>query len=133
MANHDDNDVRDRIAGRKAAETIVLLATEEAAAFGYHGKTSFWYTLADALSKYLPQASPARQPEPMNDKAAQVFGQMEMKFGKYRGQPLDEVPVDYLVMLVDDNEWKQQVRRYLRSPRIQRELEVCTLNGEDES
>ncbi len=136
-----DNYVRSRVVGRTAATDLLSLIKEDLAALGPVSRQAFWEHLAEESRRMratFDSPSPGEPAldgdinQPMSDQAAASYGKVEVKFGKYRGRRVDEVPLDYLAMLVDDNQFKRQVRRYLASPRIKRELEQVSCEGEDE-
>ncbi|HWB00980.1 MAG TPA: hypothetical protein VG713_20955, partial [Pirellulales bacterium] len=104
-------------------EEFVTLALDEASVLSPPGKNEFWQTIFDKLREYLPADPSPAIPEPMGDNAAKAFGETKFPFGAHRGKRIDEVPLSYLVFVADDNAFRQQLRRYLRSPRIQREME----------
>lgn len=123
------NDIRSRVAGRKVASEGLALIEPEVAILGPSGRKAFWEHVAERAKSYLESIEP-RQPDvgkatdaAMNDNQARAFGKVVVRWGKYRGRQVDEVPLGYLAMLVDDNEFKRQVRRYLASPRIKAELD----------
>jgi len=68
-------------------------------------------------------SKPSRsQPRPMGPTEAKHFESRAMPWGKYEGQPVSAVPLDYLGYIVDDHdEFKADVRRYLDSSRVKHE------------
>lgn len=119
-------DIKERINGRKRAEELFALLAEDASSLSECGRAAFWESVSSQLIDVLPVSSQpeANSDQPMSDKSAAIYGRETVfPFGKYAGQRVDEVPIDYLAMLVDDNDFKKQLRRYLRSERIQREQE----------
>lgn len=131
------NDIRSRVAGRKLAIDGAMLLMPDVELLGPTGRKAFWEHMGELAKKYLESTEP-RQPDvgkdsdsAMNDAQARAFGAVQIRFGKYRGRQVDEVPLGYLAMLVDDNTFKKQVRRYLASPRIRRELEQAGSEWEE--
>jgi hypothetical protein len=70
------------------------------------------------------QSSPF-SPTAMTDIEAKRFGFERMRFGKYAGELISSVPLDYLAWLADQcrKTWLD-LNGYLRSPTIKAELEV---------
>lgn len=62
---------------------------------------------------------------PMSDQESKEFEKQKLTFGKFDGIRIREVPLDYLVWFADssDQEIKDKIRSYLKSPRIQ--IELC--------
>jgi uncharacterized protein (DUF3820 family) len=64
----------------------------------------------------------------MTDAPAAAFEKTPMPFGKYQGEPVGDVPVDYLIWMTE-GDFTTTMRRYLASERFQRrqaEAEVST-------
>ena len=61
---------------------------------------------------------------PMSDEQAKAYGKTQIQFGKYSGQEIDSVPLDYMIWLADQSRdtWRL-LHSYLNSPRIKAELE----------
>lgn len=68
------------------------------------------------------QPEPAPIVRPMSDAEARDFGNQLIHFGKHKGSRIDEVDLDYLLWLADSkDDFKEQLRRYVRSQRVQAE------------
>ena len=124
------NAIRSRVVGRSVGNDMIDAVLPDLEVLGPAGRQAFWESLMErataALTKFAHPAGPELDRDtnrPMSDPAARAFGSEEMQFGKYAGQRIDEVPLGYLALLVDDNAFKRKLRRYLQSPRIKAELE----------
>lgn len=115
-------------AARQKAELVLELADFDAGTLPNAGRDRYWETIAKHATAKLPKQPEPVRPEPMNDKAAEIYGATTMPFGQHVGNRLDDIPVEYLAMLVDDNEFKKQLRRYLQSNRVK----IETLNAQEE-
>ena len=109
-----------------AAELIEILK-DETAGMDDLGRRIVANRLAEVITPWLP--TPARpeaadpRDSPMSDTEAKAHGQTQtMRFGKYEGRRIDDVPLDYLIWLADESRrlWKE-MHRYLNSPRIKKE------------
>lgn len=115
-----------RIEGRKLAESHLELVSESAGELASdEARRSFWKAIvAGVPAEHLPQAEPqgAPRPQPMNDAEARAFGDTVIPFGKFKGHRIDEVDLDYLLWLSEQkDEFKESLRRYVRSERVQSE------------
>ncbi len=70
-----------------------------------------------------PKGADPTKPKPMSDAEVKRFRDTSVPWGKHRGQLVDEVPLEYLCWLVDANDWKDELRRYLDNEQIQRRVE----------
>jgi hypothetical protein len=79
----------------------------------------FW----EELKKILPTPKPPAKPsvDLMTDLQARAFGQALMPFGQFQGQPVDEVPLNYLRKLCDPSAFIRNLKRYLATDRVQAE------------
>jgi hypothetical protein len=60
--------------------------------------------------------------EPMSDVQARAFGKSFMPWGEYKGQAIDQVPLERLAYYADhDHGFVRQIRRYLASRRVRAE------------
>lgn len=127
MTSDQTQRIAARIEGRKLCETIFDMVAEEAralqAAHGRAASESFWENFRTAFEGHFPaSATPADEHNPMSDVQARAFGERAIPFGQHKGRRVDEVPMDYLCWLADSPEdFKGELRRYLRSNRLQRE------------
>lgn len=117
----DDNTLRNRAAAREQARVAASLVVEEAGHVPSDAQGAFW----DELHKMLPETADKvvspKPDEPFTDRQARAWGRTTMPFGKYAGQCIDEVPIDYLEMLCDPQPFIRSLKRYLASQRIQSE------------
>jgi hypothetical protein len=71
-----------------------------------------------ALLEEWGNGKKAAAPPPAHSSSS-VYGEFTMPFGQYKGQPIREVPVDYLLYILDWNDlWpttKRAIQRYLDS------------------
>ncbi len=108
---------------RECAEATADLVTQESHNLPEEGRERFWEVLAKELKGHLPDQKRNFNFEPMTDREARLFGEEEMKFGKFRGKYIDEVPLDYLEYLADAQRmFSTKIRRYLESKRIKQEI-----------
>jgi len=126
-----DNYVRSRIAGRVLAVYLFENWVGDIQLLGPVGQAAFWEHVAELASKSIAALHPAEGLEidgdteqPMNDSQARKFGRNALRYGPHENRRIDEVPLSYLVSIVDDSEFKKKLRRYLASPRIEAELEA---------
>lgn len=101
---------------RLAAEAIADLCTTEAHAYGLR----FWQALDSLIARYLPTPCRIRQEEAMTDEEASCFGRERMPFGEFAGFLVNDVPLNRLEWY-SDQRFNEQIRRYLKSPKISHE------------
>jgi len=119
---------RERIRSRKTAEAMFDLLAEEAETFDTpEARRRFWSLLAYRIAEHTGTIddSPTktelpRRYRPMDEATAKRFEKQTMTFGKYTGEPISEVPLNYLEYL-DSDEFRWDLHRYLQSDRVQRE------------
>lgn len=115
-----------RIEGRKLAESHLELVVESAGELASdEARRSFWKAIVSGIpAEHVPRPEPqtAQKPQPMNDVEARAFGDTTIPFGKFRGHRIDEVDLEYLLWLSEQkDEFKESLRRYVRSERVQNE------------
>jgi hypothetical protein len=117
------NVITERQKARELARECAELCVDSALEVIPEARAMFWQELLKIIpAAPAPVAPPSRAAiEPFSDHQARCFGASKMPFGKHQGQRIDEVPIDYLAMLAEGNEWTQSLRRYLASERIQSE------------
>jgi len=109
------------IAARKAAEALVELITETAAAHS-GSADSFWRVLVKAVPiEYIPKV--ASGVKAMTDREARLFENVAMPWGGHKGRRVRDVPVDYLTAVSGPSAFVGDIRRYLLSNRLQQEQE----------
>ena len=114
-----EEEVSCRISARKSAETVAALADEEAKIYG----KVFWEKLHKICCAYVPCKKEEVPTEgPMSPDQAKRFGREVMPFGMHKGDKVDEVPLDMLSWYADQR-FTDDLRRYLKSERIQKEDE----------
>ena len=72
---------------------------------------------------FEPTAAAHREVDPMTDVQAQAFARQAMPFGYKKGKPVGEIDLHYLCCLVDPSPFIEELRRYLKSPAVRREIE----------
>lgn len=117
-------EIKQRMAARMEARQIVELITTTHGAYRAHEQEAFTTALRNELNLVLASAEAKVDVEPMSDEVARRFGNNTMGFGKYVGQRIDEIPIDYLLWFVEQKDtFKQELRRYIKSRRVQAEIE----------
>ena len=77
------------------------------------------------LQPYLPEAPElAKAIEPLSDLQAVFFEQTtKIPFGAHKDKLVKDAPLDYLIWLAEhEDDFVLVLRRYLKSPKIQREI-----------
>ena len=113
-------------AAREKAGEALELCGEAAAELPDEATERFWEVLRDAVLELapLPEVPQGRPVEAMSDAQSKAFGCFPMEFGRWQGHRIDETPNDYLEWLADSpDEFKWDLKRYLKSRRIQQESE----------
>lgn len=108
----DQRLMQERIAARKAAEDFLSCAEP-------HGDvTHFWKVVRDFALRYAPL--PEVRLSPMTDLEVSQFEFEQIKFGKYVGEKIGNIPVNYLDWLVGQNdEFKSKLKRYVLNESVQ--------------
>lgn len=85
----------------------------------------YWRRVADYAESKLPQPQQEHDPrnEPMSDLEASRFREAVMPFGKHEGTRVGDLPLSYLCNLLDPSPFMRDLRRYVKSASVQRELE----------
>ncbi len=119
------DNVKANIAARKAVEEVFGLAIDEAGVllrkFDAATATRFWVQLRALVDETIPDAKPKRAkgtPKPMNDEESRGFGKTPMPWGIHIDTKVDDVPTEYLEFITEPDEFKENVKRYLMSPRV---------------
>ena len=121
--------ITENVRAKKAADDAYELLEAEAGGFVGMGFDRFWTRLLDRVQELHGPAPPQQvgPPEvPMTDDESKEFGGSGIPFGKHHSERVDQVPLPYLVWLGDQPDFRLSLRRYLRSPRIAREIEEMT-------
>ncbi len=118
------------IAARKAAETVFSLAVTEVPA---EGEQRYWETLARLVAAKLPKPEADPRTQPMTDEQVTHFGNgITMPFGKHTGKRIADVPLDYLIWLVEQPDaFKNELRRYIGNDRIKAEIRLLPEREDD--
>jgi len=130
-------------AAREAADVVHHLILDEA--MNHRGQTAVTYYkhILDGLRNIVPDelwpSVDVVRDLPMADEEARRFKKQVMDFGIHYGKCIEDVPLDYLVWLEEQPDFRRQLNRYLRwlghrsnhtsgpnidNPRLQREQET---------
>ena len=118
--------IKANMAAREAADTIHGLILDEAVSHRGNAAVAFYGTVLSNLRAIVPDglwpAIEVVRDEPMNDEEAKRFGLQSMPFGRHHfGTPIKDVPLDYLLWVEGEVDFRRQLNRYLRSRRMQQE------------
>jgi len=122
MAQLDEARLARRASGRLAAKAIIELAKETESP-NPDWQTAFWDEMMDWFRK---ESLPVRRhkPEAMTDAEVRQFREKEMRFGKYHGQKMGEIPLTYLDWLLGDSEeLNRHLTRYLKNEKVAEQLQ----------
>ena len=120
-----DEQIRDKVKARDAAEALVELIFDEMQLFRGEPAQSFQFALKGNLASLIPELfeNPVHvdRDEPMTKEEVAVFDQTEIPFGKHCGELVQDHLryLDYLCSLPD---FRREAERYLMSKPIQRRL-----------
>ncbi len=113
--------IEENIKARHAAEDIIVWAEQAAEECGER----LWIELDKMVWAKVPKKEIENEirSDSMANKESKLWGQQtRMPFGEWEGKQVDAVPLGRLVWYVDQT-FVDELRRYLKSPRIQREQE----------
>lgn len=126
MTDIDTTAVTAKVIARKAAKEVCQLANGESLKFHGDANVTFWKTFTDHGLFLLPTGHhPVTIVErgplaAMTDAEAKKFERDGMPFGKWAGNPVGKVPLEYLVWLDEQDDFHRQLNRYLRNEQVQR-------------
>lgn len=110
-----------KINGRQMAQQLIQMIEEEAdnvlKSYGAFGSAGYW----EKLREWLERRNKPKVEPPMGTVESRAFGARQITFGKYDGDRIDEIPFDYLELIIEPDEFKKDLKRYLQSERIRRE------------
>jgi hypothetical protein len=114
-------EISERIEARYSAEVIAGLADDEAKLHGNH----VWKCLHDICCAHVPckvedEKRRKHQEQYMSDGEVQRFEREMIPFEAFRGKLVKDVPLERLQWYADQT-FVDQLRRYLRSKRVQNE------------
>lgn len=119
--------VHARCKARETAEALADLVIAEHAALSSDPAEAFAASFAGRMIQAgIVVTPPAAEPtvEPLSDAESRYVGKLSMPFGRHCGEQIDQVPLDYLIWLVEQpDDFKVSLKRYIKSQRIQREQE----------
>jgi hypothetical protein len=118
----DVDQIQRNIDAAHAAEAVAELACDESQSLPEANRERFWRLVGEKLARWLPRAEPqVVRDKPMTDDESRKFGQRAIEFGRYACQPVESVPLDYLLWLDEQPDFRRDLNKYLRSDRIQQE------------
>ena len=117
--------IEDNIAARKAADEafeLMSLAISEQS-LSPEAAAKAWRSIGDRIDAVTQtEREPVESPNVMSDQEAKRFERSIVSFGKHKGKAIKDVPLDYLLW-VDGDEFRGDLRRYLKREDVQREQE----------
>ena len=115
----DADNITRRIGARTHANELIAFIDSEVA---MEQTTELRFVILDTLAKRFGTITrEVVSEEPMSDAGSMAFERQQMPFGMHSGTPIADVPMDYLLWLECEPDFRRDLRRYLRSDRIQRE------------
>lgn len=120
--------IAQNIDAKNAADEVHRLASGEALQFKDGAALRFWSRLLENVCAVLPPdyhpTKVVKSPyPPMSRQEAHDWGQnTQMPFGKHMGDRVDSVPLEYLLWLDEQPDFRRQLHQYLASPRVQEEI-----------
>lgn len=77
----------------------------------------------EGLPAFLPTTPRVAVREPMTDVQAREFAKTIIPFGQGKGKQVGDVSLRYLCALADPSPFMEDLKRYLHSPSVRREIE----------
>ena len=115
----DADATKRRIGAKTHAKELIAFIDSEVA---MEQTTELRWILLDALAvRFGKNTREVVAEEPMSDAGSIVFERQLMLFGKHVGKRIKDMPMDYLLWLECEPDFRRKLRRYLHSERIQRE------------
>lgn len=120
--------IEDNVKAKRAADEVWDFIVDAELEFQDGTRNHYYETLLRHLLEVIPaELHPQRVVKadlvPMKHDELCKFGMQRMEFGKHAGLMVDEVPLDYLLWLDGQPDFRHDLRRYLASPSVQREQE----------
>ena len=112
--------IRERTMARSEAVALVALLRDTIDGTPSHCRDILRAEVRTVLGPEPPRVVPDR---PMTDNEIAAFENQAMDFGKHAGEQVKSVPLDYLLWLEEQPDFRRQLRRYLRNAKLQREQE----------
>lgn len=106
--------VKENVAISKAVAEAIELAEECAEGLDID---AFWKRMIESVR--VPAAILKPDDDAMTDVQSRRFGAGPMEGRKHLGEPIDDVPLDYLYYFAETSDFVKELRRYLKSPRVQ--------------
>lgn len=112
--------IADNVAVRKEADEAFVFVREIAKAMSPDRAAKFLAVVQLRIAKHLGLVDNSKPtPDRMDTKQAKAFERTAVTFGKYSGQHVGDVPLDYWDYILDDK-FRADLRRYTRSNHAQR-------------
>lgn len=109
-----------RVAAGKEARYLFSLCKESKHQYLDH----FWETLLELVQGEIPnEQENSTELVPMTDQEVTHFRRETMPFGKYAGNDVKDIPLDYLDYLIGQPDNLTPFRRYLKNPSIAKLLQ----------
>ena len=121
--------ITDNVEASNTADEVHRLASSEALRFTGDAALRFWRRLLENVCAVIPpQYHPTRVDRsdvvPMTREELREWEIKKMPFGKHEGTQVKNVPLDYLIWLDEQPDFRRELKRYLKSDRIQREIDL---------
>ena len=122
--------IPENVAASNAARVVMDLLLDEAINHKGDAAVRYYVTLLKWLLKMVPEEHVPKQNVqapvvPMTADECSDFEMDRMEFGKHGGDFIGEVPLEYLEWLDSQHDFRQQLRRYLASKQVQRQMVVA--------
>ena len=116
-------------AAREAASVIHSLMMDEASNHTGTAALAFYRGILKDLRAVVPEelwpACTIERDPPMTDDEARAFERKTIGFGKYSDSLIGDIPIEYLVWLDEQPDFRRQLNAYLRSKLGQQAQEEC--------
>ena len=113
--------IRERNAGRRTAAVIV--ETWQNTDKTQPKTPDYNAAFCETIREYLDQIDPPKKLEPYTDAEADSVGLEPMPFGRYNGNQISLVPLDYLDWLLGESaRFVEVLTQYLKNPKIAERL-----------
>jgi hypothetical protein len=124
----NDERLKSRVEGRKAAKAVLHLASEEAMRIANGGADveawkAFWEEIRTDAVEHCPLPPVEHKvllARPLTDEQAREFEKQEVPFGQHARQRVADVPLGYLRWLADQI-FIDQLRAYLANETIEKQ------------
>lgn len=119
--------IEDKIYAAKAATDVYDLAKYEVATYQLETALHFWLTLFNfirhhLLESALPKIVVSANVVPMSDEEVKAFEKTRCPFQKWKHMLVSAIELSDLIWLNECDDFRQDLRRYIASEKIQREI-----------